>query len=224
MSFAVNIRSVVGFGAILSLASTFSAFTQEAPAQHPTRYCASVGTDDRVRPIPPALAPQALRLFYLAPVDPGQVQRSTVYRCMDGSAWLCNYGANLTCAKADVSRVSRKDIAERTAVQVWSQWPQPGVRQSTRGNASGIKLGSRAARHRSIVGASAPVNGSVSENRSIAPPRSAYRDSATLRRSADALAAACIAAQTAVTSAASVAKAPTETRASQRPSTTAGVR
>ncbi len=107
MSFAVNIRSVVGFGAILSLASTFSAFTQEAPAQDPTKTCASVGTDDRVRPIPPALAPQALRLFYLAPVDTQQVLRSTVYRCMDGAAWLCNYGANLICAKANVSRVSR---------------------------------------------------------------------------------------------------------------------
>jgi hypothetical protein len=25
---------------------------------------------------------------------------------MDGAAWLCNYGANLVCAKADLSRVS----------------------------------------------------------------------------------------------------------------------
>jgi hypothetical protein len=51
--------------------------------------------------------PQALQLFYLQPVDPQQVRRSTVYRCMDGAAWLCNYGANLVCAKADVSRMSR---------------------------------------------------------------------------------------------------------------------
>jgi hypothetical protein len=80
---------------------------QEAPAQNPTKYCASVGTDDEVRPIPSELVPQALGLFYLQPVDPGQVRRSTVYRCMDGAAWLCNYGANLICAKADVSRVSR---------------------------------------------------------------------------------------------------------------------
>jgi hypothetical protein len=106
MSFIVTIRSGAGLGAILSLAATLGALCQEAPAQDPIKYCASVGTDDEVRPIPPGLAPQALRLFYLAPVAPEQVQRSTVYRCLDGAAWLCNYGANLICAKADASRVS----------------------------------------------------------------------------------------------------------------------
>jgi hypothetical protein len=99
-------RHAVGLGVILSLAATFGAFCQEAPAQDPTKYCTSVGNDDQVRPIPPGLAPLALRLFYLTPVDLQQVERSTVYRCMDGAAWLCNYGANLICAKADVSRVS----------------------------------------------------------------------------------------------------------------------
>jgi hypothetical protein len=100
-------RHAVGLGVILSLAATFGAFCQEAPAQDPIKYCASVRNDDRVRPIPPGLAPQALRLFYLTPVGPRQVQRSTVYRCMDGAVSLCNYGANLVCAKADISRVSR---------------------------------------------------------------------------------------------------------------------
>jgi hypothetical protein len=91
------------------MAATSSASSQEAPvsAQAPVKYCASVGTDDQVRPIPPALEPQALRLFYLQPVDREQVRRSTVYRCMDGAVWLCNYGANLVCAKADISRVSQ---------------------------------------------------------------------------------------------------------------------
>jgi hypothetical protein len=42
----------------------------------------------------------------LQPVDPEQVRRSTVYRCMGGAVRLCNYGANLVCSKADVSRVS----------------------------------------------------------------------------------------------------------------------
>jgi hypothetical protein len=106
MSFVIDIRNAVGLGAIVSLAATFSALGQQTVAQDPIKYCASVGTDDVVRPIPPGLAPQALQLFYLRPVDPEQVQRSTVYRCMDGAAWLCNYGANLICAKADVSRAS----------------------------------------------------------------------------------------------------------------------
>lgn len=35
-----------------------------------------------------------------------QLEASTVFRCMDGKVWLCNYGANLSCAKGDVSRIS----------------------------------------------------------------------------------------------------------------------
>jgi hypothetical protein len=107
MSSVVSIPYSAALGAILSLAATFGALCQEAPRQDPIKYCASVGTDDQVRPIPPGLVPQALQLFYLRPVDPQQVRRSTVYRCMDGAVRLCNYGANLVCAKADVSRVSR---------------------------------------------------------------------------------------------------------------------
>ena len=107
MSSLLTSCSAVGLSAVLSLTVTFSALCQEAPAQDATKYCASVGTDDEVRPIPPELVPQALRLFYSVPVDSEQVRRSTVYRCMDGAVWLCNYGANLICAKADISRTSR---------------------------------------------------------------------------------------------------------------------
>jgi hypothetical protein len=107
MSFVISVRYSAVLGACFCLAATLSAFCQEAPGQDPTKFCASIGSDDRVRPIPPGLVPESLRLFYLRPVDPEQVQRSTVYRCMDSAVWLCNYGANLVCAKADVSRVSR---------------------------------------------------------------------------------------------------------------------
>ncbi len=107
MSFVINIRNAVGLSAALSLAATFSALCRQAPARDPIKYCASVGTEDEVRPIPAELVPQALRLFYLRPVDSEQVRRSTVYRCMDGAVSLCNYGANLICAKADISRASR---------------------------------------------------------------------------------------------------------------------
>jgi hypothetical protein len=107
MSSVVNMMYSAALGAALCMAATFSALCQEAPGQDPIKYCASVGTDDQVRPIPPALVHQALQLFYLQPVDPQQVRRSTVYRCMDGAVRLCNYGANLVCAKADVARVSR---------------------------------------------------------------------------------------------------------------------
>ena len=78
-----------------------------ARAENLNAYCARVGDHDQPKPIPPDLVSQAIRLFYLTPVDPRQVEKSTVYRCMRGALWLCNYGANLSCAKANVSRVSK---------------------------------------------------------------------------------------------------------------------
>jgi hypothetical protein len=78
-----------------------------ALAEDPRAYCARVGDDDQPRPIPLGLVNQALRLFYATPLGAEQVEKSTVYRCMHGAVWLCNYGANLSCAKADVSFVSK---------------------------------------------------------------------------------------------------------------------
>ena len=75
-------------------------------AQNVGADCARLGDDDQPRPIPPDLVKQAASLFGLSAAPPDWVLRSTVYRCMGGAAWLCNSGANLTCAKADVSRVS----------------------------------------------------------------------------------------------------------------------
>jgi hypothetical protein len=77
------------------------------PPEDVKAYCARVGNDDRVKPIPPDLVAEAIRLFYVAPPGAEQVEKSTVYRCMSGALWLCDYGANLTCGKADVSRVSK---------------------------------------------------------------------------------------------------------------------
>ena len=75
-----------------------------AAAESPASQCASVGNDDQVRPIPPGLVGQAMRLFDLMTEDAGWAKESTAYRCMSGSVWLCNYGANLLCAKADTWR------------------------------------------------------------------------------------------------------------------------
>ena len=83
-----------------------------AAAQDVTAHCASVGNDDRVKPIPAALVPEARRLFGGRSDQPdAALQASTVFRCMTGQVWLCNHGANLTCAKGDVRRVSKGAIA-----------------------------------------------------------------------------------------------------------------
>ena len=98
-------RKVLSF--VVALAAASSCSLARTAAEDLRAYCARVDNDDRTKPIPRRLVSQALRLFYLKPVDPQQVEKSTVYRCMGGAVWLCNYGANLSCAKADVSRVSR---------------------------------------------------------------------------------------------------------------------
>ncbi len=97
---------VLPFAVALAAASSCCA-SAGARAEDLGAYCARIGDDDLPKPIPPELVIQAIRLFYLTPVAPEQVEKSTVYRCMRGAVWLCNYGANLSCAKADVSRVSK---------------------------------------------------------------------------------------------------------------------
>lgn len=81
--------------------------TGTARAQDVQSLCARVTDDDRVRPIPAALVPAARRLFSFSADTPGgYVRKSTTFRCMEGKVWLCNYGANLVCEKADARRTS----------------------------------------------------------------------------------------------------------------------
>lgn len=79
----------------------------EAVAQDLRAHCSQVFTDDQVRSIPKSLIPAARWTFgFSAKMSDRIVQASTVVRCMNGIAWLCNYGANLVCDKADVNRDS----------------------------------------------------------------------------------------------------------------------
>lgn len=100
------LRSVLA-RVIVSMAGAMPmALTATARAQDLNAYCAKAGNDDRVKPIPEALLPAARRLFNLESADDADfVLRSTVYRCMSGSVWLCNHGANIPCAKADLRRM-----------------------------------------------------------------------------------------------------------------------
>jgi hypothetical protein len=86
--------------------AAFALASQNLRAEDLAAHCASVGDDDRTAPIPAALAPKAVALFGFSASAVGFVAKSTVYRCMGAAPWLCNFGANLTCAKADVSRTS----------------------------------------------------------------------------------------------------------------------
>lgn len=76
-----------------------------ARADTAAAFCARVGTDDTLRPIPAALAPAVNAAFHTAmPTD--ATIRMTVFRCVDGGVLLCSFGANLPCGKADLSRLS----------------------------------------------------------------------------------------------------------------------
>jgi len=78
-------------------------YAQDTETAH--QYCQKVDNDDRVRSIPSDLLPYARRLYpyYENDVD-DYLLGSTVYRCMNGEVFLCNYGANIPCTKADLSR------------------------------------------------------------------------------------------------------------------------
>jgi hypothetical protein len=102
---AVKIRMVVAMLLTIAAASTMPC--TPASAQDVQAYCARVGDDDRVQPIPDALLPNARRMFDVeAGTADSYVQATTSVRCMNGAVWLCSYGANLICEKADVSRDS----------------------------------------------------------------------------------------------------------------------
>jgi hypothetical protein len=76
---------------------------EQARAQDAVQLCREKGTDDDARPIPQSLVPAAKRIFGLRMTDQ-QVLHSTVFRCADGHALLCTYGANLPCGKANSNR------------------------------------------------------------------------------------------------------------------------
>ena len=67
-------------------------------------FCKPNANDDRLRPLPKSLVPQAMRLFALHGMTAEQVRHSTVVRCGDGRLLACNAGANLSCGKANVSQ------------------------------------------------------------------------------------------------------------------------
>lgn len=86
----------------LIAASLYSA--EGAAQENPASYCASAGHKDEVKPIPASLLESAVRMYDPEARHRSWVKESTVYRCMAGAVWLCNHGANLTCAKADARR------------------------------------------------------------------------------------------------------------------------
>lgn len=75
-----------------------------ASAGDAVRYCAKVGNDDKTKSITPDLLPFVRKQF--SGSDDAFLKASTFYRCMGGSVWVCNVGANLPCYGPDRSKGS----------------------------------------------------------------------------------------------------------------------
>jgi hypothetical protein len=58
-----------------------------------------------VRTTPPSLTAGAATLFHEPANEAASHRDMYVYRCMGGSVWVCNHGANISCAKGDTRRV-----------------------------------------------------------------------------------------------------------------------
>lgn len=92
---------------VLLAAIVGAACCSSASAQEIMTYCAKVRDDDRLQALPPSLTANARRMFEVsADMSNSYVQAATSVRCMGGTVWLCDRGANLVCDKADVSRKS----------------------------------------------------------------------------------------------------------------------
>jgi hypothetical protein len=100
-------RSVYkGFIAAIACAASMP-YMATSLAQDVQALCAHLVNDDRLRPLPAALVPEARGLFGFSTDTPNAfIKKSTSFRCMKGKVWLCNYGANLVCGKANASRTS----------------------------------------------------------------------------------------------------------------------
>ncbi len=134
----VNQRHVV-IGALLVIAlaacapsappATEAVLTSSSPAAptsytDPFAYCAAVGTIDQPdarytgTPVPDAVIngfKQAANLQSSSePMD--TLRKTTIWRCMDGKVYACNFGANLACdSKADTSETSTAPLDEYCA-------------------------------------------------------------------------------------------------------------
>ena len=100
----VHVSFILGTALAISMP-----YIPTAVAQDVQLLCASIGDDDRLRPIPATLIPKARQLFGISMETPSAfVRKSTSFRCMKGKVLLCNYGANIPCGKANTSRTAKR--------------------------------------------------------------------------------------------------------------------
>ena len=74
-----------------------------ARAETPGAFCARIGNDDALRPIPESLVAAAGTALGTT-MPAGLAMKATVFRCANGHVLVCTVGANLVCGRANTSR------------------------------------------------------------------------------------------------------------------------
>jgi hypothetical protein len=102
---AVQAGAPTGLGRLLVTATAAFALGSvvAARAEMPAKFCARVGTDDTLRPIPESLVP-AVNSVFGTDMPARAAMDTTVFRCVNGQVMVCTVGANLPCGPANASR------------------------------------------------------------------------------------------------------------------------
>ena len=153
----VHVSFILGTALAISMP-----YIPTAVAQDVQLLCASIGDDDRLRPIPATLIPKVRQLFGISMETPSAfVRKSTSFRCMKGKVWLCNYGANIHAGKQTRAALQNvlRTFAGKTPAPISFRWRPQATTQSTIGNAREIRRRYRGRSQRSILAALLPEAG-----------------------------------------------------------------
>jgi hypothetical protein len=99
--------------------TTAVANSGQALYDDPFAYCAAVGTIDAPNEqytgpkMPDSIVEGMIKQGIVSADAPAEFQKNAVWRCMDHSVWVCQFGANLPCQeKADTSKVATSGMED----------------------------------------------------------------------------------------------------------------
>ena len=105
------------FLCFVALFTTFKADHCQAQVLDAKRYCVRAVNDDSIRKIPKSIVKDVIKqLPWLSDNQSDEevaaVEESTVFRCMNGIVFVCNFGANIPCDARPDERSTRSDVSE----------------------------------------------------------------------------------------------------------------
>jgi len=90
--------------AIVATISLAASLSNQVFAANIDNQCVKKRNDDNVRNIPPSLSTRAAKALNVSQSDIIGSPALYEYRCMNGTIWVCNHGANITCSKANTGK------------------------------------------------------------------------------------------------------------------------